>query len=159
MQTVLAFVSRTTLLLALGPSGDALSVVAFSAKPSAVLETNADHAWKVNDYVQLPKYSTSSIVRRGCEIQAPMEAHIVTAVGPGEAPADWGCDAVWEGGDPVLEKCIAVFGIAYYFEPSAVSPSYLKDVLDGFPLVAGAPRLHLWPHRLPSHLAAYNTPR
>lgn len=69
---------------------------------------------------------------------APMEAHIVTAVGPGEAPTDWGCDAVWEGGDPVLEKCIAVFGIVYVTTPDAKSPEYFDHLFSSFPSVAGS---------------------
>lgn len=72
-----------------------------------------------------------------------MEAHIVTAVGPGEAPAEWGCDAVWEGGDPVLEKCIAVFGIVYVTEPDATSPEYFESLFKTFPAFAGAPHSDL----------------
>jgi hypothetical protein len=69
-----------------------------------------------------------------------MEAHIVTAVGPGQAPPDWGCDAVWEGGDPVLEKCIAVFGIIYKLDEDAVEPEYFQKLFDSFPEEAGTPQ-------------------
>lgn len=62
----------------------------------------------------------------------------MTAVGPGEAPKEWGCDAVWEGGDPVLEKCIAVFGIVYVTKEDAVSPSFFQNIFNTFPEVAGA---------------------
>lgn len=45
-------------------------------------------------------------------MQSVAELHIVTFVAEGEAP-EWGCDAVWQGGDPVLDKCVAVFGVLY----------------------------------------------
>jgi hypothetical protein len=66
-----------------------------------------------------------------------MEAHIVTAVGPGQAPPDWGCDAVWKGGSPVLEKCIAVFGIIYKLDENATEPEYFEKLFSGFPETAG----------------------
>jgi hypothetical protein len=70
-------------------------------------------------------------------MQAPMEAHIVTAVGPGEAPPEWGCDAIWDGGDPVFEKCIAVFGVLYVYKPDAVTPEPIQKLFDSFPALAG----------------------
>ena len=66
-----------------------------------------------------------------------MEAHIVTAVGPGEAPKEWGCDAVWEGGDPVLEKCIAVFGVMYVMKKDVETPPALKNLINAYPKIAG----------------------
>lgn len=45
-------------------------------------------------------------------MQSVAELHIVTFVAEGEAP-EWGCDELWNGGDPNLEKCTAVFGVLY----------------------------------------------
>jgi hypothetical protein len=61
----------------------------------------------------------------------------VTAIGPGQAPADWGCDAVWQGGEAVLEKCIAVFGIIYKLDEKAVEPPYFQKLFSAFPQEAG----------------------
>lgn len=67
-----------------------------------------------------------------------MESHIVTAVAKGEAPKDWGCDAVWDGGEANLEKCIAVFGTIYIMSDTSKSPVYLDYLLENFPQIAGA---------------------
>lgn len=61
----------------------------------------------------------------------PAELHIVTLVAKGEAP-EWGCDAVWDGGDPVLEKCTAVFGILYKF--GETSPEWIDKAYGEGPL-------------------------
>jgi hypothetical protein len=55
-------------------------------------------------------------------VQYAAEMHIVTLAAKGEA-TEWGCDAVWDGGDPVLENCTAVFGILYKLGDS--SPKWL----------------------------------
>lgn len=60
----------------------------------------------------------------------------MTLVGPGEAP-DWGCDAVWEGGDAVLENCTAVFGVMYRLGQPDSQPAYLEAAIREAPLVAG----------------------
>eukprot|EP00892_Ulva_mutabilis_P000744 jgi/Ulvmu1/10670/UM066_0054.1 len=69
---------------------------------------------------------------------AAAETHIVTLAGPGQAPPEWGCDAYWKGGDPVLEKCTAVFGIMYRLGRPAQEPGYLEIAVKEAPLVAGA---------------------
>lgn len=72
-----------------------------------------------------------------CMLQAAAETHIVTLAGPGEAP-EWGCDDVWNGGDPVLENCTAVFGIMYRLGTPTTEPGYLETAVKEAPLVAGA---------------------
>jgi hypothetical protein len=72
-------------------------------------------------------------------MQGAAEAHIVSFVAKGSAPPEWGCDAVWDGGEPVLNKCVAVFGIMYHIsDEEDSSPTYFKDILDHAPDVAGA---------------------
>jgi Eukaryotic-type carbonic anhydrase len=61
----------------------------------------------------------------------------VTAVGPGEAPKEWGCDAVWEGGEAKLESCIAVFGIMYRLIEGEEQQEYLTKLVSTEPTVAG----------------------
>lgn len=60
----------------------------------------------------------------------------MTLVGPGEAP-EWGCDAVWQGGDAALEKCTAVFGMLYRLGDDADVPGYLETAIKETPIVAG----------------------
>lgn len=69
-------------------------------------------------------------------MQAAAETHIVTLVGPGEAP-EWGCDDVWQGGDAALENCTAVFGILYRLGDSTDLPGYLESAIKETPIVAG----------------------
>jgi hypothetical protein len=71
-------------------------------------------------------------------LQAAAEAHIVSFVAKGFAPPEWGCDAVWEGGDAVLEKCVAVFGVMYSISDDGAEPAYLRSILEHVPDVAGA---------------------
>lgn len=71
-------------------------------------------------------------------VQAAAETHIVTLAGPGQAPPAWGCDAVWEGGDPVLENCTAVFGVMYRLGEPTQEPNYLETAINEAPDVAGA---------------------
>lgn len=71
------------------------------------------------------------------QLQAAAETHIVTLVGPGEAP-EWGCDAVWAGGAPVLENCTAVFGVMYRLGEPDTAPAYLEAAIKKAPRVAGA---------------------
>jgi hypothetical protein len=47
---------------------------------------------------------------------------------------------VWEGGEPVLEKCIAVFGIIYKLDENATEPEYFEKLFNSFPEEAGTPR-------------------
>lgn len=61
----------------------------------------------------------------------------MTLVGPGQAPPEWGCDAIWEGGDPVLEKCTAVFGVMYRLGTPTTEPGYLETAIKEAPLTAG----------------------
>ena len=70
-------------------------------------------------------------------MQPAAEAHIVAAVGLHEAPAEWGCDAVWHGGDVEYEKCVAVYAVGYTIDESATSPFYLDDLLGAAPSVVG----------------------
>jgi hypothetical protein len=60
-------------------------------------------------------------------LQYPAEAHIVTLAAKGDAP-EWGCDGVWDGGDPVLDNCTAVFAIMYKLGDS--TPDYLTKFWD-----------------------------
>lgn len=71
-------------------------------------------------------------------LQPAAEAHIVAAVGPKQAPADWGCDSLFQqGGAVVYEKCVAVFAVSYTVDEAAASPSYLNELLGNAPSVAG----------------------
>ena len=70
-------------------------------------------------------------------LRALAETHIVTLIGPGEAP-EWGCDDVWNGGAAVLERCAAVFAIMYRLGGDADMPGYLETATKEAPLVAGA---------------------
>lgn len=70
-------------------------------------------------------------------LQAAAETHIVTLVGPGEAP-EWGCDEYWSTGDPVLENCTAVFGIMYRLGEPEMVPGYFEAAIKEAPQVAGA---------------------
>jgi hypothetical protein len=63
-------------------------------------------------------------------LQYPAEAHIVTLVAKGDA-TEWGCDEFWNGGDPVLENCTAVFGIMYKLGDS--TPDYITKFWDFLP--------------------------
>lgn len=70
-------------------------------------------------------------------MQPVLESHIMTHVGPGEAPASWGCDAFWEGGDPNFENCVAVFSTLYVTDSSATQPAFLDLVFNSAPMRAG----------------------
>lgn len=70
-------------------------------------------------------------------MQPVAEAHFVTHVGKNEAPADWGCDALWQGGAAVYERCVAVFAIGYTLDEASAPPPYLNDLLASAPIVAG----------------------
>lgn len=70
-------------------------------------------------------------------MQPAVEAHIVAAVGFNEAPAEWGCDALWQGGEVDYERCVAVFAIGYTIDEVAAPPSYLNELLGHAPSVVG----------------------
>nr|QBP05104.1 alpha carbonic anhydrase 1 [Ulva prolifera] len=86
--------------------------------------------------IQLHWHETSEHAWDG--LLAAAETHIVTLAGPGQAPPAWGCDAVWEGGDPVLENCTAVFGVMYRLGEPTQEPNYLETAINEAPDVAGA---------------------
>ena len=69
-------------------------------------------------------------------VQYPAELHIVSLVAFGEAP-EWGCDEVWLGGDPVLERCAAVFGIVFKIGEET-EPAFLDVAFAEGPLTDGA---------------------
>lgn len=86
--------------------------------------------------IQLHWHETSEHSWDG--LLAAAETHIVTLAGPGQAPPEWGCDAIWEGGDPVLENCTAVFGVMYRLGTPSTEPGYLEAAVKEAPDVAGA---------------------
>lgn len=85
--------------------------------------------------IQLHWHETSEHSWDG--LLAAAETHIVTLAGPGQTPPEWGCDAIWEGGDPVLEKCTAVFGVMYRIGTPTSEPGYLEAAIQEAPVVAG----------------------
>ena len=60
-------------------------------------------------------------------LQGAAEAHIVTLIAEGEEP-EWGCDAVWQGGEANLDDCNAVFAIMYKIGDT--SPPFIDAFFD-----------------------------
>lgn len=57
----------------------------------------------------------------------------MTLAAEGSAPPEWGCDAFWSGGDPVLEKCAAAFGVAFEYGPAALESPLLAAIVAATP--------------------------
>ena len=75
------------------------------------------------------------MVNNGMCLQYAAEAHIVTTVAKGEAPA-WGCDSYWDGGPLATSKCVAVFAIMYKLGTS--SPDFLDKLFAEANLTVGS---------------------